>query len=144
MGKIYATREHEIACGHRVYGHENKCSHLHGHNYKFKFYVTAKDLDTVGRVVDFSVIKSTLCEWLEKNYDHKFLVYDQDPWSLELSKLDPDGVRIVPYNPTAENIAKFLVEVVGPKELPPHLLLEKVEVWETGKCTAIYSKEEDK
>ena len=32
-------RSHEICAGHRVVGHESKCRHLHGHNYKFHFKV---------------------------------------------------------------------------------------------------------
>lgn len=139
MGKVYATREHTIACGHRVYGHESKCAHLHGHNYTFKFYVTADDLDNVGRILDFSVIKSKLCQWLEDNYDHKFLIYDSDPIGTQLLSSDPTGIVRVPYNPTAENIAKYLVEVVGPLVLNgTGCVLEKVEVWETPKCTAVY------
>ena len=69
-------RYHDISCGHRVHGHESKCAHLHGHNYRIFFTVQAdnKQLDTIGRVLDFSVIKSRLCEWLEKWWDHKMLL----------------------------------------------------------------------
>ena len=35
-------RSHEICAGHRVVGHESKCRHLHGHNYKFHFKVAPK------------------------------------------------------------------------------------------------------
>jgi 6-pyruvoyltetrahydropterin/6-carboxytetrahydropterin synthase len=35
--KIIASRYHDISCGHRVYGHESKCAHLHGHNYRVHF-----------------------------------------------------------------------------------------------------------
>ena len=34
---ITATRYHDICAGHRVYGHEGKCSHFHGHNYRIYF-----------------------------------------------------------------------------------------------------------
>jgi 6-pyruvoyl-tetrahydropterin synthase len=33
----------------------------------------------VGRVIDFSVIKTLLCDWLEDNWDHRFLLWEQDP-----------------------------------------------------------------
>ena len=71
---IVATRYHDISCGHRVANHESKCAHLHGHNYRITFECAAEELDNVGRVLDFSVIKSTLCEWLEANWDHHFLI----------------------------------------------------------------------
>jgi 6-pyruvoyltetrahydropterin/6-carboxytetrahydropterin synthase len=134
MNIIKATREHEFAYGHRVFNHESKCAHLHGHNGKVKFYCSAPKLDSVGRVIDFSVIKSTLCEWLETNWDHKFLIWHKDPWVQTLIPLDPDGVVAVPFNPTAENLAEYLVKHVGPSVLPPEVTLVKVDFLETGKC----------
>ena len=73
----YATRFHDFSCGHRVVGHESHCAHLHGHNYRVHFTVEGK-LDSVGRVLDFSVIKSKLCQWLEDNWDHRFLYWSED------------------------------------------------------------------
>lgn len=34
VGDPEKTAYHDISCGHRVYGHESKCAHLHGHNYR--------------------------------------------------------------------------------------------------------------
>src|SRR5690606_2639979 len=76
---ITAERYHDISCGHRVVGHEGKCRFLHGHNYRIHFEIQAESLDTVGRVIDFSVIKEKLCMWLEEHYDHKFLIWQEDP-----------------------------------------------------------------
>ena len=67
MNKITATRYHDFSTGHRVYGHESKCAHLHGHNYRIYLTVEADQLDTVGRVMDFSVIKDKFVIWLEVN-----------------------------------------------------------------------------
>lgn len=134
MPEIIATREHEFAYGHRVFNHESKCSHLHGHNGKVKFYCSAPKLDSVGRVIDFSVIKSTLCEWLETNWDHKFLIWHEDPLVGALIPLDEEGVVAVPFNPTAENLAEYLLTEVGPKVLPFPVKLVQVDFLETGKC----------
>jgi len=139
---ITAERYHDISCGHRVHGHENKCAHLHGHNYRFFFTVSAPKLDKVGRVLDFSVIKERLCEWLESNYDHKFLMWEKDPMLAHLKQLDPLGVVAVPFNPTAENIALYMVETVAPKELKDTgCVLMKCRVEETRKCSASYEVE---
>lgn len=141
MGRIIATRYHDISCGHRVVGHEGRCVHLHGHNYRIWFHCQAGCLDTVGRVVDFGVIKDMLAEWLEQNWDHRFLVWELDPLYPALQKLD-SSVVAVPFNPTAENIATYLVEVVGPKQLSSHnVWLSKVTVEETAKCHATYESE---
>ena len=135
MATITATRYHDFSTGHRVYGHECKCAHLHGHNYRIHFTIEADALDTVGRVLDFSVIKALLCEWLATNWDHKFLVFKDDPFAPTLKEMDPDGVVIVNFNPTAENMGEYLVDVVGPKQLAgTNARLVSVNIEETRKC----------
>lgn len=142
MDMITVTRYHDISCGHRVVNHESKCKHLHGHNYRITFTVTSKELDNIGRVLDFSVIKSKLCQWLEDNYDHKCLLWERDPYlgMLPVSVISEDIVT-VPFNPTAENIAKHLTEVVAPLQLEgTGCEVIKTEVMETRKCGAVYEK----
>ena len=155
-------RYHDISCGHRVHGHESKCAHLHGHNYRITFKCVpdpgagvkpvqrsfigttpvneiASPLDEVGRVADFSIVKSELCMWVEDHWDHKFLIWDQDPMAAYLVGIDPLGVVKVPFNPTAENMAQFLVETVGPEALRgTGVVLLGVTVWETAKCCATF------
>lgn len=165
-------RTHEICAGHRVVGHESKCRMLHGHNYVFHFHVAPKPLDgvsvkgdpldQVGRVIDFSVVKSTLCEWLETNWDHKFLHWEQDKLIEGLVRLVhdeenlPDNQRCVgdkeethflnslvalPFNPTAENLAAYMVDVIGPRLLDEHgVELVQCVIEETSKCHVEYTK----
>ncbi|MCR4773652.1 MAG: 6-carboxytetrahydropterin synthase [Prevotella sp.] len=133
--KIFAERYHDISCGHRVVGHENKCSHLHGHNYRIHFSVMAEQLDNVGRVMDFSIIKSTLCQWLEDNFDHKFLMWEKDPYLATLKALSPESMVVVSFNPTSENIGAYLLNEVAPKLLKDTgCTLVKCVVEETRKC----------
>lgn len=136
---ITASRYHDISAGHRVFGHESKCSHLHGHNYRIHF--TCKgDLDTVGRVIDFGVIKEKLCMWVEEHWDHKFLLWSEDEIAKQMKLFDWDGVVLVPFNPTAENMAKHLVEVVGPQNLAQTgVTLVSVRIEETAKCSAEFA-----
>lgn len=149
-------RYHDISCGHRVHGHESKCAHLHGHNYRIHFTCVAgpqegrrfigapasrdgEGLDNLGRVIDFSVIKAKLCEWLEAEWDHKFLVWEMDPAKDALAAIDPAGVVAVPFNPTAERMAEYLVNVVGPTMLRgTGVVLASVRIEETRKCAASY------
>lgn len=132
------TRYHDFSAGHRVVGHEGHCAHLHGHNYRIYFTCAAQQLDAVGRVLDFSEIKNRLCEWLEENWDHRMLIWQTDPWSFGLQKIDP-SVVIVPFNPTAENMAGYLVSYIGPTVLAgTGVTLMKCTVEETRKCSATY------
>lgn len=122
--------------GHRVYGHESKCAHLHGHNYRVHFTVEGDQLDAIGRVLDFSDIKSKLCMWLEDNWDHKFLVWSEDPFALTLTELDPTGVVLVDFNPTAENMGQYIINTVGPLQLTgTGCRLVSVQLDETRKCS---------
>lgn len=167
-------RSHEICAGHRVVGHESKCRHLHGHNYKFHFkvapkvpysvmdeaeFASLKQLDSVGRVIDFSVVKATLCQWLEDNWDHKFLHWENDSVinslivvaSTEFARennlvtdedYNPfvDSLVALPFNPTAENLAAYMVEVIGPQLLDEHgVQLVECTIEETSKCHVNYS-----
>lgn len=136
---MQAHRYHDISVGHRVFQHKSKCAHLHGHNYRIHFTVEAPALDKVGRVMDFSVIKEKLCMWLEDNWDHKFLVWEQDLWSPYLIEID-NTVICTPFNPTAENMAQYLVEVIGPQQLAgTDVTLTCVVIEETRKCSCSYS-----
>lgn len=150
--KIRAIRYHDISCGHRVVGHESKCKHLHGHNYRVTFYCEAAALDEVGRVIDFGVIKSALCMWLETEWDHKFLYWTKDPvvellragakhcnsagaWNEELELLESALVEL-PFNPTAENMAQYLLTEICPMMLHgTEVKVIKVEIEETRKCS---------
>lgn len=146
-----AVRYHDISAGHRVAGHENKCRHLHGHNYRIHFYCEADAyqpaLDGLGRVIDFGVMKSRLCMWVEENWDHKMLIWRDDPM---LKLLRPGfitgdsaerdmhySIVITPFNPTAENMAAHLLREIGPAALKDTgVQLVKVVIEETRKCSA--------
>ena len=136
---ITATRYHDFCAGHRVAGHENKCAHLHGHNYRIHFTIGAPELDIVGRVMDFSVIKEKLCEWLEDNWDHKFLMWEHDELIGSMKNIVPGDIIETPFNPTAENMAQYLCEEVAVEQLAgTGCVLVKCEIEETRKCKASY------
>lgn len=136
-----AERYHDFSSGHRVVGHENKCRNFHGHNYRCHFSISSDSLDDVGRVLDFGVIKEKLALWLEDNWDHKMLLWEEDPLLPAMQDISPESVAVVPFNPTAENMAQYLVDIVGPKQLRgTGCVLSKVRVEETRKCSVTYRK----
>lgn len=143
---ITITRKIEWDAGHRVLGHEGKCKHLHGHRYCAEVTVQAAELDDLGRVIDFGVLKTVVGAWIDKHWDHNLLLHPQDP----LLKLPPDLLAQIhgrdPYvmpagpraNPTAENIAAVLHGVVSVL-LPVELSVVRVRVWETPNCHADFT-----
>lgn len=140
--KIRATRRLQFCAGHRVLNHESKCANPHGHNYVGFFHAeseTLDTLDTIGRVIDFSVLKEKIGGWIDDNWDHTFLVYDDDfeiKSMLEKGKWNKKPF-ISPFNPTAENMADYLLTYVCPKVLEgTGVKVTKVVLWETENCFA--------
>ena len=115
---ITATRRIQFAAGHRVFGHEGKCRHLHGHNFVVFVTAAAEDLDAVGRVIDFGVLKERIGGWIEREWDHGFVVWANDAEACQaLARVSGQKTYLLPANPTAENLADHLLRVVGPDAL---------------------------
>lgn len=151
------TRRLEFDSMHRVVGHEGKCARLHGHRYTALITVKAVDLDPIGRVIDFGVIKKRVGGWIDENWDHNAILNSTDPLLRFLSIADQQATRyqiegrskapkpvsdevfakqrpfIFPgLNPTAEVMAEFLL--LKAKELLggiPGLMVYKVRLYET-------------
>jgi len=131
-------------------GHESKCAHLHGHNYVVHITAGAvmNTLDTIGRVIDFSVLKAKIGTWLDDHWDHGFVLYEDDE-AGQLAMREFNGTSgisqklfLLPYNPTAENMAKFLGEVVCPAALEgTGVMIIRVKVEETENCSAVWIDE---
>lgn len=124
-------------------GHEGKCRHLHGHNYEVFLTAVQKsndveELDTLGRIIDFSILKHKVGNWVEQNWDHGMILFSEDGDAIKvMASLPEQKFFLLPYNPTAENLAKYLI-----KEICPSLLRDtnvdicKVVVNETENCSA--------
>ncbi len=130
---ITATRRLQFAMGHRVHGHEGKCRHLHGHNFVAFVTAEAEELDAVGRVIDFGVLKERVGGWIDREWDHGFVVWEDDAEARgALARVDGQKAYLLPVNPTAENLADHLLRVVGPRTLAgTGVRLVKVTIYET-------------
>jgi 6-pyruvoyltetrahydropterin/6-carboxytetrahydropterin synthase len=120
-------------------GHENKCATPHGHNYFVYITAEAKELDALGRVVDFAVIKERVGTWIDRYWDHTFLVYQEARLMVDLLAQMPGNKPpfICPFNPTAENIALYLLHEVAPTLLEDTgVSVVRVRVEETENCSA--------
>lgn len=137
---VVATRKLQFCAGHRIYEHESKCRHLHGHNYHLFLHARAKGddnaLDALGRVIDFSVLKARFMPWIEENWDHGFIVWNEDKEAQAALKVIPDQkIFLLDRNPTAENLASYLIDVVAPALLKDDLVeISKIVLWETENC----------
>jgi len=134
------TRRIQFCAGHRVVGHENKCANVHGHNYVIEIFAEADKLDGVGRIIDFSVLKGRIGKWIEDNWDHTFICApNEDPGLIDaIEIINNKPIYRLPYNPTAENMAMFLLENVCPEVLKDceGVGVIKIVLHETENCWA--------
>jgi len=136
--RIKISRRIQFCAGHRVMGHENKCAGLHGHNYEAVFHATSDKLDPLGRVIDFGVLKEKLGTWIDDNWDHAMILFEKDEEAIQAVKdLSSQRLFLLPYNPTAENMALYLLEEVSPKVLADsEVTIVRVTLKETPNCSA--------
>ena len=88
----YLKKRLEVAGAHCLtLDYESKCTNMHGHNWIITVYCKAEQLNSNGMVTDFTKIKEAVMV-----LDHK-----------NINTILPEGM-----NPTAENIAKWIVDMV--------------------------------
>ena len=105
----YVSKRMEIAGAHQLklpYG--SKCENLHGHNWMVTVYLRSETLNENGMIMDFTEIKKKISDKL----DHK-VIND-----------------VVDFNPTAENMAKWICDKV-------------TKLCETGKCYKVEVQESE-
>ena len=141
----------ETDTGHRVPNHKSKCRHMHGHRYRWEAelegdVVTQGGISEEGMLMDFSDVSSILNEYIHDVVDHAFIVYEGDKEALvALSHMSDDHrTLIVPFIPTAENLAKWAFEQVSPHISSSYgnsLKLHSFHVRETPKSWASWYPE---
>ncbi|TXH14377.1 MAG: hypothetical protein E6R03_09395, partial [Hyphomicrobiaceae bacterium] len=90
--------------------------------------------------VDFSVIKDLMGTWIDDNWDHGFIYYERDADMRNLFEGKSWKSFALGKNPTAENMADYILNSVAPMLFMPHgLLCTSVELWETENCCAVAS-----
>jgi len=130
---ITCTRRLEFDYGHRVFKHESKCSHSHGHRGVVEVTALARGLDSVGRIIDFSVLKEKIGGWIDENWDHNFLVFKEDHELIAaLTSVSDNRLPFIcNFNPTAENMAQYLLDLCPSLLEGTGVMITKVVLHET-------------
>ncbi len=87
---IYSvSKQMEVAGSHSLkLSYESKCQNLHGHNWKITVFLASKEVNRDGMVMDFKHIKDSIHGYLDHGNFNELLE----------------------FNPTAENIAAWIVK----------------------------------
>jgi 6-pyruvoyltetrahydropterin/6-carboxytetrahydropterin synthase len=131
---------------HRIPDHEGNCKCYHGHRYVAEVLVTAEKLDELGRVVDFSVIKTVVGAWIEKNFDHTGILYAKDSDSSFSTIVAANArlgkpIYLLDSTPTVENIAAELGRIARKLLAPYKINVASIRVWETPNCSAVWRQQ---
>jgi len=115
--------EGNFSSAHRLRDYHGNCENLHGHNWKVVVKIKSQQLDHSGMLIDFGKAEKKLNTIL-KRFDHKYL--NETPPFDDL-------------NPTAENIAKHIFDVLSPEFNNEEIYISEVTIWEDETSCASYN-----
>jgi 6-pyruvoyltetrahydropterin/6-carboxytetrahydropterin synthase len=119
--RYQVSREGRFSSAHRLRDYQGPCEQLHGHNWRVRVTVGSDTLDQSGMVMDFRLLGKQLADVLRR-FDHAYL--------NEVAPFDAQ-------NPTSENIARYVFEVLNAQLAEGTRAVDRVEVWETEQSKAV-------
>jgi len=125
-GQFEVMIERHFSSAHQLRGYKGKCENLHGHNYKIEIYARGSELDNIGLLVDFGELKDAADE-IVAYLDHR-----------NINELPPFDEEL---NPSAENLARYILERVASRVGDERVSVYKVRCFETPTSVATYQVE---
>ncbi|HEX8502007.1 MAG TPA: 6-carboxytetrahydropterin synthase QueD [Pyrinomonadaceae bacterium] len=122
-GQFEVMIERNFSSAHQLRGYKGKCENLHGHNYKIEIYARGSELDNIGLLVDFGELKEAADE-VVAYLDHR-----------NINELPPFDEEL---NPSAENLARYILERVASRVGDERVRVFKVRCFETPTSVATY------
>ncbi len=124
MNSFYEVMiERDFSSAHQLRGYKGKCENLHGHNYKIEIYARGSELNNIGLLIDFGDLKKAADE-ITKYFDHR-----------NLNELPPFDEEL---NPSAENLARYILEYLNSRLGDERVSVWKVRCFETPTSIATY------
>jgi 6-pyruvoyltetrahydropterin/6-carboxytetrahydropterin synthase len=105
-----------------------KCSYPHGHGHNYELEVTlAGEPDADGVVMEIPALERMVTETVVERFDHR--------------NLNVDVAEFAALNPTVENIAAVIYNLLKQRFVAHRIKLASVRVWETARTWCEYSEE---
>jgi len=134
------------SCAFRQWKTDSHCKFIHGYRLQAKFWFSCTELDEKNWVVDFGGLKG-LKDILEKQFDHTLCIAIDDPLLEGFKSLHASGgcdLRIMEKGAGIERTAEWCFEAADNyirSITNNRCWVEKVEVWEHDKNSAIVSND---
>ena len=137
MPKIRVTKRFHFEMAHTLYGYDGLCRNIHGHSYYLEVTLIGEPRNEPqhpkdGMVMDFSEIKEIVKTQIVNRFDHALMVNRLVPEKqMELLKQTNERVIIVGFQPTSENMAVYISEILQ-QHLPAGVSLFSIRLYETA------------
>ena len=139
MAHVTLRHEYEFAAAHRLHVASmsdeanratfGKCNNPSGHGHNYRLEVAARvPIDPAGRVMTAERLDAIVDSHVVEKLDHKHL--------------NVDVPQFAGLNPSVENIAKVIYDMLRPPLAAAGAELEEVRVWETSKTACTYRGED--
>lgn len=120
------SRERVFSASHQLRGYKGKCERLHGHNWRVRVHLEAKELTDLGMVIDFHELDCIMAKAIEP-FEHQ-----------HLNAIPPfDNL-----NPSAENLCHVIYDRVEEQLTDPRVKVCCCDVWENDLSRARYVKKD--
>ena len=122
-------KDFQFSAAHLIRGHRGECRFLHGHNYRVRVHLGARQLDAIGMVVDFAELKE-LVSAVVGPFDHR-----------NINEIPPFDER----NTTAELVSQYVFDEVDRRleaSRGDRVWVRRVEVWENDTACAVYEPDD--
>ncbi|MDO8524846.1 MAG: 6-carboxytetrahydropterin synthase QueD [bacterium] len=106
------TKNFSFDSAHRLENHKGKCKNLHGHTYLLEVSVAGKINNKTGMIIDFGILKEVVN-------------------NLIIDKLDHHYLNDIIDNPTAENIIRWIWNILCKTLKKQGAGLFMLKLWET-------------
>jgi 6-pyruvoyltetrahydropterin/6-carboxytetrahydropterin synthase len=136
MPKIRVTKRFHFEMAHTLYEYDGLCRNIHGHSYNLEVTISGEPRNEPGHpkdgmVLDFSELKNIVKTQVVNRFDHTLMVSRLVPGKQqELLRQTTDRILVVDFQPTSENIAIYISEILQ-QHLPAGVNLFSIRLYET-------------
>jgi 6-pyruvoyltetrahydropterin/6-carboxytetrahydropterin synthase len=145
--EVVVGRTIEFDMAHRLPFHGGKCRSLHGHRYQVEVSLRGNIISAEscsfeergrsGMVIDYGDVRSILTALVFEPFDHSVTLHEGDPLVSLIQSIPGQKLNVVPFMPTAEELACFFYTTLSREflKLGP-LICDRVTVRESAETFA--------